>query len=364
MTRHLAVFLPSLDGGGAEKVMLLLTECFVARGVRCDLVIAMDKGQLMDRVPAGVHLVKLHRHKTLSAVFALARYLRSEHPDTLLSTIFPANITALIAAALSRYRGHVVIREANRTELDIRADTKVRTWLNRCAAGVLYRRADVAIAVAESVRQGLLVGHLIPDSRIRVIRNPVVLAMPPGVVHPHIRSVATVLACGRLEAQKDYATLLRAFARIRASCAAKLVVLGDGALRQELEAQSRELGIEKDVAFAGFVRDPQLHMMAATVFVHTALYEGFSNVLLEALACGCPIVATDCPGGVREVLADGKYGVLVPVGDDQALADAIVRVLKGQVHFPDASEYLRQFDIERVADAYLSVLFPPVKARV
>lgn len=358
MSRHLAIFLPSLGAGGAEKVILSLAERFVARGIRCDLVIAIDSGRWLDRVPAGVCLVRLHKQKALSAVFALARYLRRERPDALLSTIFSANIAALIAAALSRV-GRIVIREANHVEIDVRAETKAQTWMNRIAAGWLYPRADVVIAVAESVREGLLRIHLVPESRIRVIRNPVSLVSLSKGTQPHVRDGSTVLACGRLEPQKDHATLLRAFAALRSRLGAKLVVLGEGSLLQTLQTQAINLGIHNDVAFVGFDPDPEQWMRSASVFAHTALYEGFSNVLLEALAAGCPVVAVDdSTGGVREVLADGKYGTLVPVGDDRAVASAIEQVLTKKVQFPDVREYLHQFDVDRVADAYLSALFP------
>lgn len=360
MSRSIAIFLPSLDGGGAERVMLSLAECFVARGVRCDLVIAITKGQLLDRVPTGVRLVKLNKHKTITAVFALAGYLRRQRPDALLATVFTANICACLAAILALTKIRVVICEANPSGCDMQSSSRWRTVANRLAALAFYRRANEVIAISHGVRQSLLDEKLAKASRLHVICNPVTRSSP-SFISAQERSKTDLVACGRLERQKDYPTLLRAFKRACNVFDARLVILGEGSLRQPLEFQAKDLGIEAKLVFAGFVPDPQQYMLNAAAFVHTARYEGFGIVLLEALACGCPIVATDCPGGVREVLADGKYGILVPVGDDEALAAAILRVLKGEVHFPDASEYLRQFDVERVADAYLSVLFPPVK---
>lgn len=359
MQRHLCIFLPSLDGGGAEKVMLALAGRFVARGIRCDLVIAMNKGRLLDQVPPGVRLVPLGKSKTIKATFALASYLRRERPQALLSTIFPANSTALLARLLASRACRIVLREANQTEFDVASDNTARAHLNRLVLTWLYRRADAVVAVAENVGHGLIEARLVDKSRLHVIRNPAPAPRPPQAPDAASGARPLIVACGRLEPQKDHATLLRAFAKVRARVAAALLILGEGSLLPELQNQARELGIDESVTFAGYTHDPQDQMRKANLFVHPSRFEGMSNVLIEALACGCPIVATDCPGGTREVLADGKYGSLVPVGDETALADAMLRVLLGEVTFPDASEYLRQFNIEHVADAYLSVLFPP-----
>ena len=359
MQRHLCIFLPSLDGGGAEKVMLALIERFVARGVQCDLVIAIDQGQLLNQVPKEVRLVKLGKRKTIHAALALARYLRRERPQVLLSTIFSANLTALLASTLTTRPFRIVLREANQTEFDIQGGTGPLAWVNKHAATCLYRRADAVIAVAESVGQGLIKARLTKECHLHVIQNPVITNSVLQGSPVASSTIPTILACGRLAPQKDHATLLRAFVKVRSQVDATLVILGEGSLLSELQALACRLGISDTVMFAGFVRNPQDWIRKASLFVHPSRFEGMSNVLIEALACGCPIIATDCPGGTREVLADGRYGTLVPVGDEVALADAILGVLRGDTKFPDASEHLRQFDVERVTDAYLSVLFPP-----
>lgn len=355
--KRLAIFLPSLDGGGAEKMMLALAERFVARGVQCDLVIAISKGQFLDKVPTGVRLVELSKKKTIHAVFALTKYLHRESPDTLLATIFAANICALIASAMAPRKLRTVICEANLSQIDLRSKSLLRTALNYMITLPLYHKAASVIAISNGVQQSLLDNHLAKASRIRLIYNPACLATHHPEA-PRKRSNNLLVACGRLEPQKDYPTLLRAFARIRKTSNTKLWILGEGTLRQQLETECKKLGLEDFVSFKGFAHNPERYMCEATVFVHSALFEGFGLVLVEALSSGCPVVATDCPGGVREVLAGGKYGTLVPVGDDAALADAILRILRGEVTFPDASEHLRQFDIDHVADAYLATLFP------
>jgi len=356
--RHLAIFLPSLDGGGAEKVMLALAARFVARGVQCDLVIAMSKGALLDEVPAGVRLVSLEKHKTARAVFKLARYLRRERPQVMLTSIFAANIAALTAAMLTRHPCRVVVREAARTEFDISNGTAIRAWLNQMAARFLYRRANAVIAVAESVGHGLTEARLVKNAQLHVIRNPVTKSAASCVIPASDNVASVILTCGRLEQQKDHATLLRALSKVRVRTDAALVVLGEGSLLQPLQSLALELGISDVVTFAGFVNNPREWMHKASMFVLSSRFEGMSNVLIEALTCGLPIVATDCPGGTREVLADGRFGTLVPVGDDLAMAVAIENILARKVTFPDATEHLKQFDIERITDLYLDVLFP------
>jgi glycosyltransferase involved in cell wall biosynthesis len=357
MTRHLAIFLPSLDGGGAEKVMITLARQFVARDVKCDLVISCSKGQLMNQVPDGIRVVELGKKKTTHAILSLAKYLRRERPGALMSTIFPANITALIAGMLAQ-TPRIVIREANHVNIDIESDSYISTRLNQLAAGFLYRRADAVVAVAKSVRQSLIKSGYINASRIYTISNPITISKNQYHRGESKDNINIILACGRLERQKDYPTMLHAFAKLRRNMHVKLVILGEGSLENELKALAVALGVENDVTFSGFEPDAVRCMQAADAFVHTATFEGMSNVILEALSVGCPIVATDSVGGVAEVLGNGRYGTLVPVGDAEAVAKALEQILTGAITFPDAQEHLKKFDLEEITEAYLSVLFP------
>lgn len=358
MKKHIAIFLPSLDGGGAERVMLALAERFIAQGFSCDIVLAITRGQFINFVPIGARLIKLNKQKPISASFALARYLRRVRPSVLLSTVFNANITALIASLISLTQTRVIICEANPIDLDTKSCTWLKTITNRIAARILYGHANEIIAVSAGVRSSLSRLKLSPAERIHVIPNP---APPLIFTQPNrlnIRGKPVVLACGRLEFQKDYPTLLRGFARLRERLDAKLVILGEGSLRSSLQDFAKELHIENDVLLRGFDPDPYSLMRTASVFAHTARYEGFGVVLLEALASGCPIVATDCPGGVREVLADGKFGALVPVGDHERLAEMMESVLTGKLSFPDPNHHLQKFHMDVISDKYLKILFP------
>lgn len=357
--RHLAIFLPSLAGGGAERVLLSLAERFASAGVRVDLVLVRREGEWLGSVPHGVNVVSLQRRKTRSAIFALAGYLRREHPQTLLSSLYRNNIVAIIAARLSMRKVRVVIREANRTDFLIAANSssRLRMKLDLFYLRRAYPRAAAIIAVSGSVREGLIQTHVASSVPIHVIPNPI--SAPAGAQrHAQHPDTVSIVACGRLSREKDYATLLRAFARLHQRVPAQLTILGDGPERCALQALAHKLDIAADVAWPGFVADPLPYMREASVFVHTSLFEGLPNVLLQAMASGCPIVATDCPGGVREALDGGRFGTLVPVGDTIAIATAIQHILTGRVSFPPAAAFLHLFDPDRIAAQYMTVLFP------
>jgi glycosyltransferase involved in cell wall biosynthesis len=230
---------------------------------------------------------------------------------------------------------------------------------------VFYLKADCIVAVSEGVADDLVSEVGLPRSAIRVIYNPVVTpelaarAEEP-LVHPWLvpGSAPVLLAAGRLSAQKDFPTLLRAFARVRAARPARLIILGEGELRAQLEAQAVALGLGEDVQFPGFVENPYAYMRRAGVFVLSSAWEGFGIVLVEAMACGAPVVSTDCPVGPAEILEGGRYGPLVPIGDDGALAHAILSALD----CPMDPERLRaragDFALEKIGRQYLEVLCP------
>ena len=357
MTTDLAIFLPSLGGGGAEKVMLSLAGEFASRGIRTDIVIAMSGGSLMKDLPSTVNLVELGHRKTTAATLSLARYLRRSKPRTLLPTVFSCNVTALAAHAISGVPTRIVPREASPTERDVIASSRVGTMANIAAARLLYRRADAAIAISEGVRKSLAKFHWLSRAKIHVIPNPLP-ASATGSHDPPRQGRPVIVACGRLEPQKDYPTLLKAFALLRRTMDVELSILGEGFLHESLAALAEELGVGGDVVFHGFQSDPYAYFQRASLFAHTARYEGFGVVFLEAMACGCPIVATDCEGGVREVLDNGRFGSLVPVGNVQGFATAMEDVLTGKVKLDDPRTHLRKYSLESIADAYLKVLFP------
>lgn len=355
---RLAFFLPSLDAGGAERVLLALAGEIGSRGYRCDLLAARAGGAWEHNVPDHVRYLPLGAAKPLLATARLARYLRQERPSAILSTVFPANVACLLAHRLARTNVRCVVREANRTLDDIQSSSPWTALGNRIALRWLYPKADAIVALTDGLAQHL--AGLVPLSRqnVAVISNPCIPSRATATttlptVSPD--DPPLVLACGRLEPQKDFVTLLEAFAIVRRHKSARMLILGTGSQLPSLIAHARSLGIGPDVEFAGYADDPRAWMKRSKVFVSSSRWEGFPNVLMEALDCGCPVVATRSSDAVTDIMADGTYGDVVPVGDPAAMARSIAEILAGR-RFPDARDHLQRYDLRRIADRYLEVL--------
>src|SRR5262245_16220329 len=401
---HIALFMPSLGGGGVERVMLNLARAFLERGYRVDLLVCRAVGSFRDRIPAQLDVVKLQaapawwaRLLILAADpkglktwlrsilfpfqgfgefrrFAdLLRYLRRERPSVLLSAMTKPNFMAVWARHLAGVPTRVVLSEHNTFSLAQSFPAK-KQWKRRqrhlpAMVERVYSGADAIIAVSNGVANDLAQCTGILRERITTIYNPIVT---PEIVrqatapldHPWFQSGTppVVLGVGRFHEQKDFPTLLRAFARVRAKQAARLMILGEAnakhpTFRAELMTLASQLGIADDVALPGFVTNPFAYLARAAVFVLSSAWEGLPSVLIEALACGCPVVSTDCPSGPAEILENGKYGPLVPVGDEVTLAEAILSVL----NTPPNRDWLRArsalFAVDHVADQYLEALF-------
>jgi glycosyltransferase involved in cell wall biosynthesis len=294
------------------------------------------------------------------------RYLRHERPQVLLSAMTDLNLVALWARRLARVHTELVISEHITLSQSVQAGANRRKWRHRFLPPLVARTypwAEAIIAVSAGVADDLSTVAEIPRERILTIYNPVVtpdLAEKSRASRDHPwfapGSPPVLLAVGRLAGQKDFPTLLRAFARVRALRPARLVVLGEGKERTKLEALALELAVAGDVALPGFVLNPFPYMRRAAALVLSSVYEGLPGVLIEALACGCPVVSTDCPSGPAEILDRGAYGKLVPVGDDARLSAAILATLDAP---PDRNR-LRQraalFSEDDKVNQYLQML--------
>jgi glycosyltransferase involved in cell wall biosynthesis len=362
--RRLALFLPTLDDGGAERVMLQLAASFRARGRDVDLVVGIPGGPLDSQVPASVRRVDLAASRTLRALPRLVAYLHRERPAALLSTLEHSNLVAVWGRALAQGRTRVVLREAN--VVRPAAGQRPRERVQRALMRGFYRRADAIVAVSAGVAESVVRELRIHPERVHTIYNPVVTdalsaqAAAP-LDDPWFRpgEPPVVLGVGRLAPQKDFPTLLRAFAAVRARTPARLVVLGEGAERAALERLARELGVAGDVRLPGFDHNPFRWMSRATVFALSSRFEGLPGALIQAMACGCRVLSTDCPGGSREILQGGALCPLVPVGDAAAIAAAIDRLLNDAARTGARAIYpLERFTERAAVDQYLSLLDP------
>jgi glycosyltransferase involved in cell wall biosynthesis len=387
---HVALFIYCLRGGGAQRRTLTLANGFAARGHRVDLVVvasqesrgvklapgirvhALDRGWRLWFEPLNRH-INVRSFFTFGAIPPLAAYLRRERPEVLLSAASHVNRVAVWGRQLSGTGIPLVLRASNHPSANVPYWRFVE-WLTRrylrVMVGRLYPRAEAIIAVSEGVARAVRVLTKLPADRITTIYNPVVgpaleESARAALDHPWFApgSPPVVLGVGRFKLQKNFPLLLRAFARVRGVRPARLVILGEGGHRHELERLAHQLGVAEDVALPGFVENPYAWMSRASVFVLSSAWEGLPGVLIEAMACGCPVVSTDCPSGPDEILENGRLGPLVPVGDDRAMAEAILSVLD---HPPNAARLrarARCFSVDVAIDRYLKVLRDTVDAR-
>jgi glycosyltransferase involved in cell wall biosynthesis len=361
--KHLAIFLPALHLGGAERTMLKLAGGFARRGVRVDFVLARAEGPHLAEVPRSVRVVDLQASRTITCLPALVQYLRWERPDALLSGLV-SNPLAVWARCLSGVRTRVVVSERDTLSSEMRFyASDPRMWLIPRLVRWFYPRADGIVAVSKAVADDLSQVTSIPRQRIQVIYNPVITPDLSAQIladldHPWFGpgQPPVILSVGRLAEQKDFATLIKAFALVRRHHAARLLILGEGEQRPELENLVQELNLLEDVSLPGFVANPYPYMRHAAVFVLSSRWEGLPGVLIEALYSGSSLISTDCPGGSREILADGRIGQLIPVGDADLMAAAIERSLQHGTPRPSRDDW-RAYELEHVVDQYNEVLF-------
>ncbi len=347
------VFMPTLDGGGAERVTLSLCSALQQRGHDVGLVLAEARGSLKDDVPVGLPVVDLHRPRVVTSAAALRRHLRRTRPAVLVSVLTHANVVATVVTKVVRPRVRLIVMHHNTMSLSARNSANRRERLMPLLSGLAYRAADAIVAVSEGVADDLAAETGIARTRIQVLPNPIeyeriaALAqqpLPPGLVPPGDGPL--LLAAGRLTRQKNFALLLDAFAKLPADF--RLALLGDGERRDELQAQAAALGVADRVVFGGFVANPYPVFRAADVYVMSSDWEGLPTVLLESLFFDIAVVSTDCRSGPRQILAAGGHGTLVPVGNAGALAAAVERAGRGPR--PVAGQRWRQYDIGVVSE--------------
>ena len=394
---RIAVLLPSLEGGGAERSMLNLVKAFLAQGRAVDLVLCKAKGAYLGEIPEGANMIELPpagcmqtRWKAavenildfrallrpvllaskiapeVARIESLRRYMEQHRPDVILSALTYCNLVAIWAKQGSNLNVPVVVSERIALSTYCSSPSNFRKWRWRYLPELVrrtYPGADAVVSVSNQVADDLTTVVGLDKASVTTIYNPVVdnvlrtNAQEP-LEHTWFSSqaVPVILGVGRLTEQKDFSTLMRAFADVRATREARLVLLGEGRLRADLEDLARKLGIQEDVNMPGFVENPFQYMARASVLVVSSEYEGLPGVLIQALACACPVLSTDCPGGSREILADGKYGPLVDVGD----ADGMAKAILAQLDSPTDKDVLlgraEDFSVARATGNYLDLI--------
>lgn len=359
---QIALFIYNLNGGGAERVMVNLAHNFSKKGLKVDLVLATATGPYLSQVSPEVRIVDFKTTQMLASLPKLVSYLQKEKPKTLLSAMHYANEIALLAKSLARVSTQVVVSEQTNLSQDLTNENQIKKWLTPMSTKLLYPWANGIVAASRETAEDLADITGLPSKRIQFIYNPVITpelqekAKEP-VNHPWFASgePPVILGAGRFTKQKDFPTLVRAFAQVRQIQPARLMILGDRPKHHVIDNLVRELGLENDVATPGFVENPYAYMARAAVFVLSSAWEGFGNVLAEAMAVKTSVVSTNCKSGPAEILDYGKYGSLVAVGNHQAMAEEILKVLSGETK-PVDSAWLSQFQLETVSQKYLQIL--------
>jgi glycosyltransferase involved in cell wall biosynthesis len=331
------------------------------KGTEVDLVVLNPVGPLASKVPTGVHMVSLGTGQASRSLFALIRYLRRVRPSLLISHLHAVNMLAVVARNLAAPSVRLAVTIHNNVHLDLASENHYLRSVFPLLMRMTYPSADAIIAVSNGVAASISAAGIRSD-HLKTVYNPVVserlftMASEP-LDHPWFApdQPPVILAVGRLERQKDHGTLLEAFQRVRQKRAARLLILGEGSDRHALEERARELCISDDVSFPGFVSNPYPFMRRAAVFALSSSWEGLPTVLIEALALGATIVSTDCPDGPREILADGKYGRLVPVGRADELATEIERALALGPSEDRSTEAWEKFTVDSAVNGYLAI---------
>ncbi len=361
----LAIFVATSGHSGVDRIVANLLPEFSDAGLRIDLLRVRGHGPWIKDMPSGVRAIDLRRRHVTQCLRPLIRYLREACPRVLLSDKDRANRTALRARQRAGVDTRCFVRLGTTVSANLANKGILDTWIERRSLR-RYSLADGVIVPSRGAADDLAKTAGLSRNHIHVLPNPVITpaleeqaSKVTPAPHPWLADdaeVPVVLACGSLTPRKDYATLLYAFARLRQQRPSKLLILGRGNEHERLVHLSQELGIGDHVDFPGFVDNPMPWMRRAAVFAHTSRWEGLGIVLIEALACGLPVVAMDCPSGPSEILDGGRVGSLVPLGDIRGFSDALFEALTAPPYPGTGQERVREFRSDISAHAYLSTL--------
>ncbi len=361
---NITLFIYSFRGGGAEKMMVNLANEFNRKGHGVEIVVVESTGPYKSLIDPSVNIITIGGNNSIKMGLNLYKHLQKCNSNVLLSTMEIPNIVSVLAT----WTGNsipVILRIANiNSKKERHGKYKTIPSLKR----LTYPRAEKVVTISDGVAEDLAGITGMDTADMTTIYNP---AYDPKIAtqarepinHEWLNDEdkRVVIGVGNMKPQKDFETLIRAVHQVNKKEDLYLVVLGKGDLKHELESLAKNLGINGCVSFPGFVDNPYAYMARADLFVLSSAWEGFGNVIVEAMACGTPVVCTDCPGGPSEILEDGKFGPLVPVGDDHALAEAIQDLLEDPTDSERLVNRAQDFSIKNIVDEYERVLLSVAK---
>jgi glycosyltransferase involved in cell wall biosynthesis len=333
--KEVCFIIPSYNGGGAERATInIADELSLEEQVDVSLIVLDDEGPLKDE-PERVETVEFQHSRARYSLFDLWSCLNEIQPNAVFSTLQQTNILVYLIDQLTCISWKTICMLQNYYEKIVSQESFLISYLLTKS----LEDADVVTACSEGAAHNLIENSTVSKDDVRVIYNPIEIDNVQKLSHERVDEDAfhkhpVLLGCGRLEEQKGFSYFIEALPEIQEVYPdAQIVLLGDGTLREDLEKQAKELHINDSVHFFGFVDNPYKYMRAADVFVLSSLWEGFGNVVVEALACGTPIISTDCPSGPGEILENGTWGTLIPTEDSSAIAESVRSVLQGNENF-------------------------------
>lgn len=358
--KKIAIFLPSLSDGGAEKVMVSLANNFASKFYSVDLLLVSQEGVYFNMLSDEVRLINLDKSRAIYVVPRILKYLKNERPDVLLSALTHTNVIALICKVLCLRKIRVVVSERSIISNSTLLSGNCLYLINKSILKLLYPLADSIIAISKGCAKDLVETLKISNKKIVVINNPLIKDSNININDSNEDKINLslqhnnnlIIAVGRLKKVKNFPLLIKAFDIVRKTVPSSLIILGEGPERNNLEKLIKELHLEKSISLPGFVNNPIDYMKKSEVFVSSSSWEGFGNVIVEAMSVGLKIVSVDCPGGPREILEDGKWGKLVPLNNVSLLADAIKKIIDEEVKY-DVKLRASHFNINDIADKYL-----------
>ncbi|MCX2739941.1 glycosyltransferase [Pontibacter anaerobius] len=368
MTNRICFFPGTLSLGGIGKLFVNLIEEYASRGIGVDVFLTKKEGEFLEQLPASVRVFE-GGGRALNSMLLFIKYLNKEKPDAVISAREYLNIVNILCCALSFSKARAVVSlHTNQTAENAAGHARFKNNYHSSRlmvfAKLLYRLSPKIVAVSRGVADDFSQRMSVERKKIEVIYNPVYKPYSgecSAVDNDFNAFIKTgrkyIVGVGRLTEQKDFATLIRALSMVRKEKDIALVILGEGALRQQLEELVEELGLADHVLMPGFVKDPLCYVSRASALVVSSEFEGFGNVIVESLGVGTPVISTNCPSGPSEILEDGKYGALVPVKKPEAMAKAIL----GTINFPPEPSILidraKEFAVPHIADQYLSYIY-------
>lgn len=362
---NICIVLPDLRGGGAERLHVYLANDWVEQGHKVEIILMQKHGELLPLLSPKVTLVELGVERIRQVIRPLSKHLKQSRPDVILSAMWPLTSATVIAWLLSGRHGKLFVSDHNQLSVSCVRELGISPLFLKTLIRITYPFSTGVIAVSEGVKEDICRLGRFPEARVKVIYNPSATGVSPHRESQIIREklwgngfAHHVLSVGTLKAQKDHETLIRAFASLPADLNAKLTILGEGPLRAKLEKLITELGLQSRIAMPGFVTDPYPWFRSADLFVLSSQWEGFGNVIVEALECGVPVVSTDCPSGPAEILDNGRYGKLVPTNDPAAMAAAMSTTLLEPRDREALMNRAKAFSVRNIADQYLKYCLP------